>query len=70
MSSPFRKRCSPFGGGSNQNQYHGWVTLQHSLTYEDGLGNVMSGLETAPAASEEDATQVQRAQYAEESRRF
>ena len=30
----------------------------------------MSGLETAPAAPEEDATRVQRAQYAKESRRF
>ena len=38
--------------------------------YEDGLGKVMSGLETAPAAPEEDATQVQKAQYANESRRF
>ena len=37
--------------------------------YEDGLGKVMSGLETAPAAPEEDATQVQKAQYAKESRR-
>ena len=38
--------------------------------YEDGLGKVMSGVETAPAALDEDATQLQRAQYAKESRRF
>ena len=38
--------------------------------YEDGLGKVMSGLETATAAPEEDATQVQKAQYARESRRY
>ena len=38
--------------------------------YEDGLGKVMSGLETAPAAPEEDATQVQRAQNAKKSRHF
>ena len=46
------------------------MALQQSLMYEDGLGKVMSGLETAPAAPEEDATQVQRAQNAKKSRRF
>ena len=29
------------------NQYHGWITLQRSLIYEDELGKVMSGVETA-----------------------
>ena len=38
--------------------------------YEDGLRKVMSGVETAPAALEEDATQLQQAQYTKESRRF
>ena len=38
--------------------------------YEDGLGKVMSGVETAPAALEEDATQLQRTQYAKETRCF
>ena len=38
--------------------------------YEDGLGKVVSGVETAPAALEEDATQLQRTQYAKETRRF
>ena len=68
MSSPFRKRYSPFDGGPNQ--YHGWMTLKRSFMYEDGLGKVMSGLQTAPAAPEEDAPQVQKEQYAKESRRF
>ena len=68
MASPFRKGYSPFK--VDPNQYHGWMTLQRSLMYEDGLGKVMSCLETAPAAPEEDATEVQRAQYAKESRRF
>ena len=68
MSSPFRKGYSPFNG--DPNQYHGWMTLQRSLMYGDGLGKVMSGVETAPAAPEEDATQVQKAQYAKESRRY
>ena len=68
MSSPSRKGYSPFNG--DPNQYHGWVTLQRSLMDEDCLGRVMSDLETVPAAPEEDATQVQRAQYAKKSRRF
>ena len=67
MSSPFRKGYSPFNG--DPNQYHGRMILQRSLMYEDGLGKVMSDLETAPAAPAEDATQVLRAQYAKESRR-
>ena len=67
MTSPFRKGYSPFNGDPNQN--HGWMALQRSFMYEDGLGKVLSGLETAPAAPEEDATQVQKAQYAKESRR-
>ena len=46
------------------------MTLQRSLMYEDGLGKVLSGVETAPAALEEDATQLQRTQYAKETRRF
>ena len=57
--SPFRKGYSPLKG--DPNQYHGWITLQRSPMYEDGLGKVMSGQETAPAAPEENATQVQRA---------
>ena len=68
MSSHFRKGCSPFNG--EPNQYHGWMTLQRSFMYEDRLGKVMSGVETAPAALEEDATQRQRTQYAKETRRF
>ena len=67
MSSPFRKGYSPFNG--EPNQYHGWMTLQRSLMYEDGLGKVMSGVETAPAALEEDATQLQTTQYAKQTRR-
>ena len=67
MSSPFRKGYSLNG---EPKQYHGWMTLQRSLMYEDGLGKVMSGVETAPAALEEDATQLQRTQYAKETRRF
>lgn len=38
--------------------------------YEDRIGKVMSGVEIAPAAHEEDSTQLQRTQYAKESRRF
>ena len=38
--------------------------------YENGLGKVMSGVETAPAALEEDATQLRKTQFAKESRRF
>ena len=38
--------------------------------YEYGRGKVVSGIEAAPAALEEDATKLQRVQYAEESRRF
>ena len=68
MSSPFRKGYSPFNG--EPNQYHGWMTLQRSLMYGDGLGKVMSGVETAPAALEGDATQLQRTQYTKETRRF
>ena len=68
MSSPFRKGYSPFNG--EPNQYHGWMTLQRSVMYEDGLGIVMSGVETAPVALEEDATQLQRTQYAKETLRF
>ena len=41
-SSPFRKGYSPFNG--EPNQYHGWMTLQRSLMYEDGLDNDMSGV--------------------------
>ena len=67
-SSPFRKGYSPFNG--EPNQYHGWMTLQRSLMYEDGLGKVMSGVETAPTALEEDAPQLQRTQYTKETRRF
>ena len=67
-SSPFSKGYPPFN--SEPNQYHCWITLQRSLVYEDGLGKVMSGVESAPAALEEDATQLQRAQYAKESRQF
>ena len=37
--------------------------------YEDGLGKVLSGVETAPAALEEDATQLQTTQYAKQTRR-
>ena len=55
MSSPFRKGYSPFN--SEPIQYHGWITLQRSLMYKDGLGKVMSGVETAAAALGEDATQ-------------
>ena len=68
MSSPFRKGYSPFNG--DPKQYHGWMALQRSLMYEDDLGKVMPGLETAPAAPGEDATQVQKARYAKESRRY
>ena len=64
----FEKGYSPFNG--EPNQYPGWMTLQRSLMYEDGLGKVMSSVETAPAALEEDATQLQRTQYAKETRRF
>ena len=46
------------------------MTLQRYLMYEDGLGKVVSGMKTAPAALEEDATQLQRTQYANETRRF
>lgn len=67
MSFPFRKGYPPFNGESIQ--YRGWITLQRSLMYEDGLGKSHAGLETTPAAPEEDATQVQRAQCAKESRR-
>ena len=38
--------------------------------FENALGKVMPGLETAPAAPEEDATEVQKGQYEKESRRF
>ena len=38
--------------------------------YEDRLGKAMLGVETAPAALEEDTTQMQRTQYAKETRRF
>ena len=68
MSSPFRKGYSQCKG--EPNQYHGWITLQRSLMYKDGLGKVMSGVETAPAAMEEAATQLQKAQHAKEYRRF
>ena len=68
MPSPSRKGYSRFNG--EPNQYHGWMTLQRSLMYEDGLGKVMSGVETAPAALKEDATQLQRTQYAKDTRRF
>ena len=68
MSSPFRKGYSPFNG--EPNQYHGWITLQRSLMYEDGLGKVMSGVETAPPALDEAATQLQKTQHAKECRRF
>ena len=68
MSSSFRKGYSPFNG--EPNQYHGWITLQRSLMYEDGLGKVMSGVETAPAAIDEAAIQLQKTQHANECRRF
>ena len=68
QTSPFRKGYSPFNW--DPNQYRGWMTLQRSLMFEDGLGKVMQGLETDSAAPEEDATQVQRVSYAKESRRF
>ena len=38
--------------------------------YEDRLGKAMLGVETAPAALEEDTTQMQRTQYAKETRCF
>ena len=68
MPSPFRKGYSPFNG--EPIQYHGWITLPRPLLFEDGRGKVMSGVEAAPAALEEDATQRQRTQYAKETRRF
>lgn len=68
MSSPFRKGYSSING--KPNQHHGWMTLQRSLMYEDGLEKVMSVPETTSTAPEEDTTQVQRAEYAKESRRF
>ena len=68
MSPPFRKGYSPFKG--EPNQYHGWITLKSSVMYEGRLGKVMSGVETAPAAMEEAATQLQKTQHAKECRRF
>ena len=68
MPSPCRKGQSPLNG--EPNQYHGWITLQRSLTYEDGLGKAMSAAEAAPAALEEEATRLKRTKYAKESRRF
>ena len=59
---------SPFNG--EPIQYQGWIILQLSLMYEDGLGKIMSGVETAPAAMEESATQLQKTQHAKECRRF
>ena len=46
------------------------MTLQRSPTYKDGLGKCLTGVETAPAALEEDATQLHRTQYAKATRRF
>lgn len=68
MSSPFRKKSSTLPG--EPNQYDGWITLKRLLTFEDGLGKVMSGVATAPVALEEDATQMQRKTYGEDNRRF
>ena len=38
--------------------------------YEDGLGKVMADVEAALATPEEEATRLQRTQYAEENGRF
>ena len=43
------KGTLPFNG--TPSQYHGWVTLQRSLMYEEELGKVMSGVETPPASN-------------------
>ena len=59
---PLSAKDSLRSTGNERYRYHGWMTLQRSPMHEDGLGNVMSGLATTPAAPEEDATQVQRAQ--------
>ena len=61
MSSPFRKGHSAFDG--EPNQYNDWATLRRSLMYDDGLGEVISGVETAPAALLQDASRLQRTQY-------
>ena len=44
----FKQGYVPFSG--NPNEYHRWSSLFRSIMYETGLGEVMSGTETAPEA--------------------
>ena len=54
MYPPFRKGYSPFNG--EPNQYHGWITLQRSLMYEDGKTKKTSSSLTSTV----DSTEVSR----------
>ena len=48
----------PFRG--NPSEFHSWATLMRSIMYEQNLGRMMTGTETAPEVRE-DATETERA---------
>lgn len=51
---PYPKGYAPCSG--NPAYFQGGITLQRYLLYEDGLGKIMPGFETAPADLECDAS--------------
>lgn len=60
MSSPSQKRTLHRTGNPTN------IMVGH----ENGLGEVMPGVQTAPAALEEDVTQLQRTPFTKEIRLF
>ena len=59
ITNHLQRGYAPFD--ENPAHFHGWQSLFWSLMHEAGLGKVLSGVETAPAAltagaSEEDIT--------------
>ena len=59
--SPLKKEYAAFSGIARE--YHGWYTFQLSLMFEEGLGTIMTGEATAPAAPEADASEAQMRSY-------
>lgn len=60
-TSALRRGYAPFNGTTDQ--FSGWITMQRMLMYEQGLGGVMSGAETAPEDPGEEATATQKAAF-------
>ena len=59
--SPLKKGYAAFSG--NAREYHGWYTHQLTLMFEEGLGTIMTGETTAPAAPEANTSEAQMRSY-------